>query len=282
MSAQIPNQQKFKSGDRLESRLFNAPNMNRPIGASEALVAHMQNNVGMPNFDPSSIREVWVGAIVSPPTTPGGAAAGALIDENYYVRRQEISAYVDTTLVGYGDDHPREPLLANETIPGQQQTVVAANLEEYTSGTHSLPEDGTKYVIVFGFDASDGTGRRLYVFSSASGDVLLKVTGSLTIGGGTALAGAMYSARIWGPLSGGTLSLATMTASTLSPTNLGTDPGADNAYVVNEAELGQTTHDLLATSNTATLINGLFRGTSEDGYPVFTGVLMFAGCDEGA
>lgn len=279
MSPLIPNQRRFRTGDDVSQSLLSAPGMNKPIDAVIALADDV-GNLSLPGFPLSILREVWVGAVVEAPTNPDSTPADPLTDQNYYVRRQQLAAFIDTGLTGYGDDNPREPEISDEPTPGQQQTVVAANLAEYSTGTHSLAEDGSVFVTVFGFDAGDGTGRRLYVFNvGGSSLVLLKISGSLTIDGGTPLAGAMYSARAWGPLTGGTLSLATMTGGTLSAAALGTDPGANNAYVINEAELGKTTHDLLSSSNSATLINGLFLATAEDGYPIYTGVLVFPGCD---
>ena len=114
--------------------------------------------------------------------------------------------------------------------------------------------------------------RRDYQRRTAAGaatDIVqaLKITGTLTIGGG-------YLARVWGAPTGDV----NRTGSTFTASDLGVDPGADNATFYNLVEMGKTTHDLSNTNNTATLVIGLQVRTDSDGKRVFVGPAVWPGC----
>jgi hypothetical protein len=91
---------------------------------------------------------------------------------------------------------------------------------------------------------------------------------------GGSLAGGIYQAVLKARKGTGI----TVTGSTFDETIMGED-GA-TVYFVNLVEEGQSSHDLFSSGNTATLVVGLNIGTSEDGYPVYAGPMMYPGCEE--
>jgi hypothetical protein len=101
---------------------------------------------------------------------------------------------------------------------------------------------------------------------------MIKVTGNTLIGSATGLPGGVYRGRTWQMPA----AAITLTGSTFTGTEVGSDPGADDCYFVNLPERGETTHAL--TTNSPTYAMGLLRGTSTDGYPVYAGPMMIPGC----
>lgn len=85
------------------------------------------------------------------------------------------------------------------------------------------------------------------------GTVLVKVTSAASGGG-------CYNGRVFDPP-------ATLVAgtATLAESHMGTEPGADNAIVMNSAEVGKTTHDLTNGTPVAKVFVGVLLGVNTNG-----------------
>lgn len=156
MSAQIPNQKKFRLGDYKVGEVLAPSQHNTPVEGIIDLAQHGQNNSPFLDDPDATIAEFWVGKLIA---TPGGATDFS--DSNYWIQRQRV-------LTDDGTDDFL-PVIDDEVLPGFEQTVSALNLAEAVLGTHMLSVGDI--VLVFGLDANDGTGRRQYVFSKSIGIV---------------------------------------------------------------------------------------------------------------
>jgi hypothetical protein len=83
--------------------------------------------------------------------------------------------------------------------------------------------------------------------------VRVKVTGNASGGG-------KYTGRILNPPAS-----SVSATGDLAAIDLGDDPGADNALVLNAQEVGQSTHDLTSGTPKVTIFLGMFYGFSADG-----------------
>lgn len=121
-------------------------------------------------------------------------------------------------------------------------------------------------------DYAKGVGRTR---ASGTSALFFKPVGSLTLSGAGTLSGGIYSGRICTPIT----SAINITSSTYSAGTIITDPGTSNSYAINLPEMGKTTHDLLSTTNSATLMLVIDKGqTATDGAPVYEGIMVFPGC----
>jgi hypothetical protein len=100
--------------------------------------------------------------------------------------------------------------------------------------------------------ASDGRGGG----SSLNRLVRVKVTSAASGGG-------KYNGRIW-PLP----TTAIAATGNLAATELGTDPGSDNALILNNQEVGKSTHDLTTATVVVQFFNGIIIGATSDGITV--------------
>jgi hypothetical protein len=108
------------------------------------------------------------------------------------------------------------------------------------------------------FPAASGAGAGGFALSTRAAQkiVVVKIISAASGGG-------KYNGRIWiVPATGISAS------GNLATTDFGTDPGSNNALVLNLDELAQSTHDLTTGTPKVTHFIGVIRGTSTTGLPV--------------
>lgn len=155
LSISIPNQRFVRTGDDVIGMLASANIANIDPSSLVAIAQHIQNNVGF-QYTSGVLAEIFVAVIDSPDD-----GETAFTNANYHLVRQKV--FTDTS------DSDQNPDVDNEDIPGLQQRVVGLNLSEFNTQSHTLPEDQSVYVLVFGFDSRNGTGKRQYVFGGGGG-----------------------------------------------------------------------------------------------------------------
>jgi hypothetical protein len=155
------NLKPYRSGDNMSQRMASASDLNRPINAIEAMIAHLQNNLSGPKLPEGRVVEVWIGKTIA---TPDGATV--FTGSTYWVRRQKVLTDTAPEKLGYVND---------EDIPGLALVVPALNLSEYVGESHLVPTG--EIVLVVGFDGGNGTGKRQYFFVGGSGrGILARIT----------------------------------------------------------------------------------------------------------
>jgi hypothetical protein len=185
-------------------------------------------------------------------------ALGAILPDD---RPKVFFAIVDTA------NKWNETIVDNGTVgvvdPGGR-ACTAADDSRLITLDGSVPPDNDIGLMV---ETLDQKGSRFVYFSGSSRNVLIALTGNSKTGG-------VYTAREWKMPTADV----SVSGSTFSSSTLGSDPGSDDGYFFNLAEIGQTTHDLTSASPAIVLLTARLWYTNSNGKKIYTAYVVAPGC----